>query len=396
MHVTGIIAEYDPFHNGHKCHVDSVRQAGATHIVAVISGSFTQRGEPALLTKFRRTEMALNNGVDLVLELPLPFAMASAERFATGGVAVLQALGCVDTLSFGSECGDVAALQALATLMDTPEYAEVLKDILATGIPYAAARQQAANRCKAEDLATLLDSPNNTLGLEYIRAARRLGAPFAFHTLTRIGAAHNAADAKDSVASASLLRSLVREGNVSEAAAYMPATAAEILRKAIAEGTAPSDGDKLETAILARLRCMSPTEFAALPYLSEGLENRLYEASRRAKNYAELLDAIKTRRYPMARMRRIVWAALLGMPAEENYPLPLYVRVLGMNERGREILSAAAPTLPMVSRVAQIRALPQAAQEMFALECRATDLHALTLPNPPACATDMASKLISL
>lgn len=396
MRVAGIIAEYDPFHNGHQCHVDSVRQDGATHVVAVISGSFTQRGEPALLTKFQRAEMALHGGVDLVLELPLPFAMASAERFATGGIATLQALGCVDTLSFGSECGDVEALRALAALTDSPEYATALKDALTTGIPYAAARQQATTVCKVDQLATLLEGPNNTLGLEYIRAANRLSATMSFHTLKRVGAAHNASEATAHIASASLLRRMIRDGDIDEAAAYMPTESAAILRSAIGTKLAPSDSRRLESAILARLRSMSAEDFAALPYLSEGLENRLYEASRTARSYDALLDALKTRRYPMARLRRIVWAALLGMPSEQTYPMPLYIRVLGMNARGREILAAATPTLPVISRAAQIRSLPSAAQELFALECRATDLHALTLPNPPACATDLSQKLITL
>ncbi|MBQ4612527.1 MAG: nucleotidyltransferase family protein [Clostridia bacterium] len=396
MRVAGIIAEYDPFHNGHQCHVDSVRQDGATHVVAVISGSFTQRGEPALLTKFQRAEMALRCGVDLVLELPLPFAMAPAERFATGGIATLQALGCVDTLSFGSECGDVEALQALAVLTDTPDYTAALKNALASGIPYAAARQKAVAECKANKLATLLDDPNNTLALEYIRAARRLGAPFGFHTLKRVGAAHNAPEATAHIASASLLRDLIRNDNAEEAVTYMPTESAAILRNAIGAELAPSDGARLESAILARLRSMSVQNFASLPYLSEGLENRLYEASRAARSYDALLDALKTRRYPMARLRRIVWAALLGMPSERAYPTPPYIRVLGMNTRGREIFAAATPTLPVVSRAVQFRSLSQAAQELFALECRATDLHALTLPNPPACASDLSQKLITL
>lgn len=393
MRIAGIIAEYDPFHNGHKAHIDSVRADGATHIAAVISGSFTQRGEPALLTKFDRAQMALACGADLVLENPLPFAMAPAERFALGGVSILHALGCVDTLSFGSECDNVAALQALAALIDTPAYNEALKNALATGIPYAAAHQQAAEICKADDLAALLASPNNTLGLEYVRAAAKIGANFRFHTLKRVGAAHDAVDITNGVASASHLRGLIRDGNADEAAACMPSASAEILKKAVAAGHVATHADVLEHALLARLRTMELADFAALPYISEGLEHRLYQASRTASNYAELLEAVKTRRYPAARLRRILWAALLGLPQEDAYSTPLYIRVLAMNERGREILSAAAPTLPILTRTAQVRELSAEAQALFALECRATDLHALALAAPLPCGTDLTNKI---
>ena len=381
LRIAGIIAEYDPFHNGHKAHIDSVRADGASHIAAVISGSFTQRGEPSLITKFDRAKTALVCGVDLVLENPLPFAMAAAERFALG------------TLSFGSECGDTAALQELAALIDTPVYEMALKNALTTGIPYAAARQKAAEMCKVDSLATLLESPNNTLGLEYIRAAAKIGADFRFHTLKRIGAAHNADEICDNTASASHLRGVIREGRVDEAAACMPNASAKILQEAVTSGHIATRTDVLEHALLARLRMMTLADFAALPYISEGLEHRLYQASRTAASYTELLEAVKTRRYPVARLRRVLWAALLGIPSEETYSTPPYIRVLAMNERGREILSAAAPTLPILTRTAQVRELSTEAQALFALECRATDLHALTLTSPPPCGTDHTNKI---
>ncbi len=393
MHIAGIIAEYDPFHNGHKAHIDSVRADGATHIAIIISGSFTQRGEPALLTKFDRAQMALAYGADLVLENPLPFAMSPAERFALGGVSILHALGCVDTLSFGSECGDINVLQSLAALIDAPAYAQALRNALASGIPYAAARQKAAVMCKADNLATLLESPNNTLGLEYIRAAAKIGADFRFHTLKRVGAAHNADEITNASASASHLRRLIREGRVDEATACMPNAAAKILEEAVAAGHVATRTDVLEHALLARLRAMELADFAALPYISEGLENRLYQVSRAATNYIELLEAIKTRRYPTARLRRVLWAGLLDLPSESAYLTPPYIRVLAMNERGREILSTAAPTLPILTRTAQVRELYAEAQALFALECRATDLHALALSSPLPCGTDQTNKI---
>ena len=182
MKIAGIIAEYDPFHNGHAAHISHPRSengGNATHIVAVISGSFTQRGEPALLSKFKRAEMALACGADLVLELPMPWAMAPAEHFAAGGVAVLNALGCVDMLSFGSECGDVTSLRQLADISGNPLYQSALKRHLENGAPYAAAGQAAAESILGKEVANHLASPNNTLGIEYLRAMTgRLGGMY--------------------------------------------------------------------------------------------------------------------------------------------------------------------------------------------------------------------------
>ncbi len=392
MHIAGIIAEYDPFHKGHAAHIAATRTAGATHVVAVLSGSFTQRGEPAALTKFDRAAMALAGGVDLVLELPLPWAMAPAQRFAEGGVALLQALGCVDTLSFGSECGDIAALRRLADLTFREDYATLLRQAMDAGLPYAAARQQAAHHLLGDE-AALLTGPNNTLAIEYIAAATRLGAKFAFYTLQRQGALHHDTAPAAGVASATLLRQWLREGNTEQAAAYVPPAAAEILRDALAVGRAPTDAARLEGALLARLRCMTVEQLAALPYVSEGLEHRLWQAARTAPSVEEWLMAVKTRRYPLSRLRRILWAALLDLPKESVFPTPPYIRVLGMNDRGVDILAAAQPALPLFTRVSQVTAMGEEAQRLFALECRATDLHSLALPAPPPCGTDCTEKL---
>ena len=397
MHIVGIIAEYDPFHSGHAAHINATRSVGgATHVVTVLSGSFTQRGEPAMLSKFCRAEMALSAGADLVLELPVPWSMAPAERFAAGGVALLHALGCVDTLSFGSECGETEPLRRLAMLPETPTYQEALRQALSTGIPYAAAGQAAAASIVGEQAATRLASPNNTLGIEYIRAAGLQGADFRFFTLSRQGALHTDAVPKNGYASGSLLRQMVQEGNSTATEPYMPATTFALLQKAVEQGDAPVRPQPLESGVLARLRLMTPEQLAALPYLSEGLENRLYKAAQTATSYEELLTLAKTRRYPLARIRRILWCAMLGLEATDTTGLPPYIRVLGMNKRGQEILSAAKPSLPLVSRTAQISELDAGARRVFRLECGATDLRALLLPHPQPSGTDQATKFITV
>ncbi len=393
MKIAGIIAEYDPFHKGHAHHIAATRAAGATHIVAIISGSFTQRGEPASMTKWQRTEMALSGGVDLVIELPLPWAMAPAERFAEGGVSLLAALGCVDTLSFGSERGDITALEELAETIDSPEHRRLLLHYLGNGLSYAAARQAAVQEQLGDEAAALLSGANNTLGVEYIRAIRRLHASLSLFTIPRLGAAHNAGAVAET-ASASHLRRLIREGKAEEAFCYMPEAAAAIAQKALVANYSPADAGRLHSAVLAKLRSMSTEELAALPYLSEGLENRLAKAIATTGNLPELLEAVGTRRYPTARLRRIVWAALLGLPAHLPYRLPPYIRLLGLNDRGKEILATAQPALPILSAARQVNTLSKEAQALFRLECRASDLHALTLPTPLPCGTDMTTKMV--
>ena len=397
MRIAGIIAEYDPFHKGHAAHIAATRAengGGATHVVAVVSGNFTQRGEPALVSKFTRAEMALAEGADLVLELPLPWAMAPAEQFAAGGVALLKALGCVELISFGSECGDIGTLQRLAELPSHKEYQEALRSALSTGVPYAAASQTAAALFVGEEAAAALASPNNTLGIEYLRAAARQGADFEAFTLTRQGALHNESAPSQGFAAASLIRSLLLEGKTEEALSYMLETAGTILKQAIQKGDAPANKQRLEGIVPAFLRRMKEADFAALPYLSEGLENRLYAVSRTAADYPALLEQLKTRRYPMARLRRVVWAAVLGLTAADTAGLPPYIRVLGMNARGREILAAAQPTLPILTRTAQLQELDARGRRVFELEYTATDLHALARPVPAPCGTDHTHKII--
>lgn len=397
MRIAGIIAEYDPFHKGHAAHIAATRAENggdATHIVVVLSGNFTQRGEPALVSKFHRAEMALVNGADLVLELPLPWAMAPAEHFANGGIAILKALGCVELLSFGSECGNIPALQQLAALPNQMQYRDTLHKILASGVPYAVAGQTAASVFLGEETARHLESPNNTLGIEYMRAAKLQDASFDYFTLQRQGALHNEKAPNQGIASASFIRHIIRTAAYDEANAYMPNTSATLLHSAHTSGKTAIFTERLETALVAHLRRMNESDFTNLPWLSEGIENRLYRISRTAGNYKDLLTDVKTRRYPMARLRRVLWSALLGLTADDCVGLPPYIRVLGMNQRGREILNMASPSLPLLTRTAQLKDLDERCKRIFQLECTATDLHALCMEMPEPCGTDHTHKII--
>ena len=370
MRAVGIVAEYNPFHTGHAWHIAQTRRrlGGERAIVCAMSGHWVQRGECALTDKWRRAELALRGGADLVLELPTPWAMASAESFARGAVGLLAATGVVDVLSFGSETGELAPLRAAAAALDGPDYPERLRAGLARGLSFPAARQAAVG-------ADCLASPNDNLGVEYLRA---LPPGMEALTIPRRGAAHDG-PAAGGFASASELRALLRAGRAAEADPYL---------------TAPWSGETasmahIDRAVLARLRMMDEADWAALPDggAAEGLPARLARSARTADSLEDFYARAKTKRYPHARLRRLALAAFLGLRAAERPPAAPYVRVLGLSGRGRELLRRMKETcaLPVVVKPAQARALDGDARALFEAEARRTDLFGLCFPTARPC-----------
>lgn len=395
MLVAGIISEYNPFHSGHAALLSRTRLHGATHTVAVMSGNFVQRGEPAILSKWVRTKQALLNGVDLVVELPLPWALSGAEKFAFGGVALLDAIG-VDTLSFGSECGNVQELQEAAQALTCPALGEAIREELKSGCTFAQARQAAVKNLFGEKISLLLQQPNNILGIEYLKALNRLPATMELFTIQRIGAAHDSASVEGKIASASQIRRLISgDGDFTS---LMPETAAKAVSEEIALGNTPALITAAERAILAKLRTMTLMEFSALPDISEGLENRIYTSVRKAGSLEELYSMIKSKRYTHARIRRIVLSAFLGIDSAISEGVPPYVRVLGFNRRGTEILHRmkATATLPILTKSSDIALLNHYGKEIMELERRSTDLYALFTPKIAPCGLDMTTGIISV
>lgn len=399
MKVAGIVAEYNPFHNGHAHHIERTRAADgacrATHIVAVMSGNFVQRGEPAILPKADRVRAALAGGVDLVIELPLPWAIASAEAFAFGAVSLLDALNCVDVLSFGSECGAIEPLQKITDVLLSDRFAGLLRYHLEGGISFPEARQKAAEEIAGKKAASVLESSNNTLGVEYLKALRRLDSPIRPFTIPRFGAGHDETLPVGDMASASFLRGLLAAGRTASAAPYIPAVPLEILHEAAKAGRCPAQTALIERAMLSALRRLTKEQIARLPGISEGLENRIYEAIRNSGSMEALLTAVKTKRYPLTRIRRILLAGFLGLSAGWESRRPPYIRVLGIGPKGAEILQAAkGASLPLVTRVSQMEAFPEESRRLLALEARAADLYALALPIPLPCGTEYTTGMI--
>ena len=376
METAGIVAEYNPFHRGHAWHIAETRRrlGGDAPVVCVMSGHWVQRGECALADKWLRAALALDRGADLVVELPTPWAMASAESFARGAVSLLAATGVVDVLSFGSETGELAPLEEAAAALDAPDYPERLRAALGRGLSFPAARQEAAG-------AACLSAPNNNLGVEYLRSLRALGSTIRPLTVPRQGAGHDG-PAAGGFASASELRRLLRAGRGEEAAPYLTAPWSGEL----------ADMQHIERAVLARLRTMGEGDWAALPDGggAEGLPSRLAKAAREAVSLEDFYTRAKTRRYPHARLRRLALAAFLGLPAAERPAAPPYVRVLGLGGRGRALLRKMKDTcpLPVIVKPAQARELDGPARTLFESEARYTDLYGLCFPAPRPCGAE--------
>ena len=383
MGVVGIICEYNPLHGGHARMLKQLREGGAEAIVCAMSGNFVQRGEPAVVGKLARAEMALRCGADLVLEIPTPWAAATAETFARGGVEVLRRTGVVTELAFGAECPDVTALKAVADALSTEEYRRALRSGGEEGVTFAVRRQQAVAEVVGPELAQLLGSSNNILAVEYLRCLR--GTEIRPIAIPRQGAGHDAPAAENGIASATHIRQLLQAGETEKALSYMPAPAADVLRRELERGLAPAELSRGDRAVLDHLRRMEEEDWACYDGGGEGLYHRLYQAVRDSAELPELLERAKTKRYPMARLRRMVLSAWLELPAPPQ-EVP-YLRLLGANDTGRRLLRQMRD-VPVLTKPADVTRLGAAAAELFRQECRWSDLYALTCPRLQPCGAD--------
>ncbi|MEG2930188.1 MAG: nucleotidyltransferase family protein [Ruthenibacterium sp.] len=418
MRIAGVIAEYNPFHNGHAHQLALLRAQGFDAVVCVCSPSVVQRGTAALLQTSLRTRAALLGGADLVLSLPAPYAVLSAEGFAAAGVRLLSALGLCEVIAFGAETADTAQLMQAAAVLQSDAFAQRLQTQPANGAPFAAVRAAVAEQMQP-GLGALLASPNNILGVEYCKALRMLSAANASGggsalralALPRKGAPHDApicprSTARDGsgldanlraflktdaphaalscahaplYASATALRALFLQRGAAALAPYVPAACLTLYRQAAQRGLY-ADGTAFSTAVLSRLRAMQTEDFAAVRGVNEGLEHRLAAAVAAAPTLDALYDALKTKRYAHARMRRLVLDAALGytraLPAA-----PPYLHILGASEIGLAVLRDAKATaaLPLSQSLSQLAATSDDARAVAEAHAAAEDLAALCL-----------------
>ena len=397
MKTVGLVAEYNPYHNGHQYMITKCREEGATHVVAVMSGNFVQRGSVAIMDKRARAKAALLDGVDLVIELPVPWAVSTAELFAKGGLSILQGLGCVDALAFGCETADKEMLIKAADAVCDIKVHEQIKEELTGGITYAVARENAVRKLYGDKIADIISKPNNILAVEYLKAMRSLGSNFDIMPILRRGAEHDSLKENGEFSSASALRIMLERGD-EKAFEYMPCGSVAEFKRLQNVGRAPVAIDDSERAILSRLRMLTVEEIKEAPDISEGLENRIYNAIQSATSLEELYSIVKTKRYTHSRIRRIITSLYLGIAPQDALHKVPYIRVLGFNERGREILRAAKDNaaMPIIMKFSQSYDLPEYGKHIFDLECKATNLYNLATPRILPCGTELTDEVIML
>ncbi len=396
MKVSAIIAEYNPFHNGHKYHIEQTKRlTDDSFVMVIMSGNFVQRGEPAIIEKRERAKMALSAGADLVVELPVPWATASAERFARGAVYIAAQAGIVDYLSFGCESEDIAVLEQIARILNDNVYSREIKDYYdAKMCSYAEARSSVVNTVLGKDCTELMLKPNNILAIEYIRALQSFKSPIKPIGVTRQAVSHDSAIAQSGFTSAMNIRNLIKTGREYES--FVPATTYDILRTAQTDNRFPSLYSRLETAVLADLRRKTPADFANVPDIAEGIENRILEAAKSSINLNDVFDKVKTKRYAHARIRRIILSSFLNITQSDVSSLPPYIRVLGLNDNGRQILKEMKSKyfFPIIMKYSDMKYLDNDAKNIFMKESVATDIYNLSLPVVRPCGTDMTDEII--
>lgn len=372
-----VICEYNPLHNGHTYLTETAKRRVGEPVLAIMSGSFTQRGEVAVCSKFERTRAALQNGTDIVAELPTVYAVAAAQRFAQGGVNIAKAFSSVHYLAFGCETDDLQALQAAAdAIYEAPVNARIAQH-MQNGAYYPQAVAAAVRELCGGTVAEVLQSPNNILAVEYLRALR--GSGIQPLPVRRTGAAHDSDTGSGGFLSASALRKMLRGGeSIAPYAPYVP--------------HAVTEPDLLERALLFRLRSMTAADFRALPEVGEGLENRLWAAVHEYNSVKEIIDAVKTKRYTHARLRRILCCAVLGITEDLQSRTASYARVLGFSGAGAALLKTCTCELITSPAEALRRQSPNA--DFLQKDILATDLAALAYPAPQPCGLDFRTKMI--
>jgi len=379
MKVIGIIAEYNPFHNGHLYHLNEARKAtGASHVIAVLSGNFVQRGEPAIVDKNARTKMALAAGIDVVIELPYMYAMSSAGYFASGAVSILENLGVVDGIAFGTEA-NLADIETVAQILrDEPQtFKDSIKAELARGASYPNARAHALSEAVA-GFSELIEGPNNILGIEYINAIARLGSKMSVTTVERT--VPHIGGRVGHFASASEIRKSLLAGNFEEGIAFMPDFAVEILKQAGAVHRISNFSD----AFQYKIRSCSPSELREIAEISEGLENRIISLSREYADIDDIITQVKTKRYTLSKIKRCFLNILLDVrkdvfvPAQKNGPS--YARILGFRKDSQALLGQIAEKsrIPLVSNLKHLSKFDEHIQKFVEMELRATDIYALS------------------
>jgi len=400
--ILAIIAEYNPFHNGHLYHLQkSKKDIKPDYSICIMSGNFCERGDTSIIDKWSKTEAALKCGFDMVIELPVLYSISSAENFAEGALKILDAFDDV-TLSFGSECGDLNILNSIADVLynEPNEYQTILSHELSKGLSYPKARENALllylNDIKK--YANVLSNPNNILGIEYLKAIKKLKSKVKPHTVKRIDAGYNSLKVKDRLASATAIRNLLKENK--DVKKLIPPPAYNILSDNIEHGKIVNDISVFEKEIIYTLRKMSLAEIANLQDVTEGLENSIKQAANDCNTLEDLINSIKSKRYTRSRIQRILLYSILNITKKDiqnSYKVKPYIRVLGVSKQGKYLLSRFSnPKYPVITSVKKFMDSNnnKILKNMLEKDILASNIYTLGYENDSKANLDFTKKLI--
>lgn len=387
MKIVGLITEYNPFHNGHKYHIEKALElSNADAALVIMSGDHVQRGAPAILPKHIRAEMALRNGASIVLELPACYATGSAEFFAEGAVATLHSLGCVNSICFGSECADISVLTEIAhILVDEPiEFQAYLQENLRKGLPFPLARQEALiSYTGKSDYAEIISKPNNTLGLEYLKAIIRLNSPMKAFTIQRVGAGYHEENLHETFSSASAIRSSFHANNFTfeDLTSHVPESVTYLMEKNYLKRF-PLEAD--DYSLLLKYKLLSETKDSLLKYadMSEELANRILNRRNQFTTWTAFCELLKTKEVTYSRISRVLLHILLNIYSFDKKDV-FYARILGFRRDDSDILRNMKDnsSIPLITKLGTAPELVESGTKMLMQDIFASDLYESVIAN---------------
>ena len=405
--VLGIVAEYNPFHNGHLYHIRKTKEkSGAKYVVCVMSGNFVQRGNTSIVDKWTKAKMALANEVDLIIELPTIYSVSSAESFAQGAIKILHNLGIVDTISFGTETDDFAALNNISKIIaeEPKEYVNILKEELNKGVSFPKAREIALINYLNDDIRykNILNNPNNILAVEYLKALKKLKSKMVPVAIKREKVYYNDNSIVDDFASATAIRNMIIHKEFDELSKVVPRISYDVISKEYEIGNFVPDISSFEKEIFYVLRRMSLSEISELPDVTEGLENTIKNAANFCNNIKDFINMVKTKRYTQTRIQRILIFALLGITKKDVQSAKKvnpYARILGFNDKGKMLLSAISqvnPKMPVITSVKKFvdSNVNKTYKRMLDIDIFATDVYTLGYKNDSIANLDYTKNMV--
>lgn len=407
--VLGIIGEYNPFHNGHLYHIaKSKEETGANYVICVISGNFVQRGNTSIINKWAKAKMALANGADLVIELPTIYSISSAENFAEGAIKILNSLKIVDTLSFGMETKDISILNNIANVLyaEPKEYVTILAHELQKGNSFPKARENALMMYlnDIKKYANVLSGSNNILGIEYLKALKKTKSDIMPVGIKREKVLYNDEYMVDEFASATAIRKMLMTRQFDDIRKTMPRSSYQILGQELKDGHYVIDLSKFEKEIMYALRKMTIEQIKNLPDVTEGLEVSIKNAVESCNKLDDLINIIKSKRFTQTRIQRILLYALLGIDKKKMdvaRKISPYVRVLGLNNRGKQLLSEIVRNNPKINIVTSVKKYMDNVgnknlKEMLQTDIFATNIYTLGYESDSWANLDYTNKIITM